>query len=97
MQDSKPTKVPIPIGVKLSIEHCPKAQEEEKDMSRVLYASEISSLMYVMVCIRPYIAHAVIILSKFMSKLGKEHWIAVKRVLGICMALVIMFYATKED
>eukprot|EP00253_Pinus_taeda_P035565 PITA_35565 len=49
MQDSKPVKVPIPIGVYLSIEQCPKTQEEEEDMSRAPYASEIGRLMYAMV------------------------------------------------
>jgi len=29
MQESKPVKVPIPIGVKLCIDQCPKTQEEE--------------------------------------------------------------------
>ena len=90
-------KVPIPIGVMLSIEQCPKTQEEEEDMSRVPYASAVGSLMYAMVCTRPDIAHAVGVLSKFMSKPGKEHWTTVKRVSGICMALVIMVCATKED
>ena len=80
MQDSKPVKVPIPIGVRLSTEQCPKTQEEEEDMSRVPYASAVSSLMYVMVCTRPDIAHAVGVLSRFMSKLGREHWTIVKRV-----------------
>jgi len=80
MQDSKPVKVPIPIGVKLSAEQCPKTQEEEEDMSHVPYASAVSSLMYVMVCIRPDIAHAVGVLSGFMSNPGKEHWTTVKRV-----------------
>src|SRR5271168_2979419 len=80
MQDSKPVKVPIPIGVRLSIEQCPKTQEEEEDMSRVPYASLVNSIMYAMVCTRPYIAHAVGVLSRFMSKPGKEHWTAVKRV-----------------
>ena len=36
--------------------------------------------MYAMVCTRPDIAHAVGVLSIYMSKLGKEHWTAVKRV-----------------
>eukprot|EP00253_Pinus_taeda_P012242 PITA_12242 len=80
MQDSKPVKVPIPIGVRLSVEQCPKTQEEEEDMSRVPYASAVSSLMYAMVCTRPDIAHAVGVLSRFMSKPGKEHWTTVKRV-----------------
>ena len=36
--------------------------------------------MYAMVCNRLNIAHAVGVLSRFMSKPGKEHWTAVKRV-----------------
>ena len=80
MQDSKPVNVPIPVGVKLSAEQCPKTQEEEEDMSRVPYASAVGSLMYAMVCTRPDIAHAVGVLSRFMSNPGKEHWTAVKRV-----------------
>ena len=80
MQDSKPVKVPIPVGVKLSVEQCPKTQEEEEDMSRVPYASAVGSLMYAMVCTRPDIAHAVGLLSKFMSKPGKENWTAEKWV-----------------
>eukprot|EP00253_Pinus_taeda_P020158 PITA_20158 len=46
MQDSKLVKVPIPVGVRLSAEQCPKTQEEEEDMSRVPYASAVGSLMY---------------------------------------------------
>eukprot|EP00253_Pinus_taeda_P029183 PITA_29183 len=78
--DSKMMKVPIPIGVKLSAEQFPNTQEEEEDMSRVPYASAIGSMMYAMVCTRPEIAHAVGVLSRFMSKLGKENWTIVKRV-----------------
>ena len=79
MQDSKLVNVPIPVGVKLSAEQCPKTQEEEECMSRVPYASAVGSLMYAMVYTRPDIAHAVGLLSWFMSNLGKEHWTAVKR------------------
>ena len=49
-------------------------------MSRVPYASEMGSLIYEMVCIRQYIAHLVGVLSRFMSKPGKEHWKKMKRV-----------------
>ena len=80
MQNSKPVKVPIPVGVRLSAKQCPKTQEEEEDMSRVPYASAVGSLMYAMVCTRPYITHAVGVLSRFMSKPGKENWTAVKQV-----------------
>eukprot|EP00253_Pinus_taeda_P005437 PITA_05437 len=49
-------------------------------MSRVPYASAVGSLMYSMVCTRPNIAHVVGVLSRFMSKPGKEHWTIVKQV-----------------
>jgi hypothetical protein len=77
-QECKPVKVPIHVGVKLSADQCPKTHEEE-DMSHVPYASAIGSLIYAMVCARPDIAHAVGVFSRYMSKLGKEHWTAVKR------------------
>lgn len=79
MQDSKPVKVPIPVVVKLSVEQCPKTQEEEEDMSHVPYESLVGSLMYAMVCTRPEIAHAMGVLSRFMSKLGKEQWTTMKQ------------------
>eukprot|EP00253_Pinus_taeda_P011767 PITA_11767 len=41
MQDSKPVKVPIPVGVRLFVEQFPEAQEEEEDMSHVPYASAV--------------------------------------------------------
>jgi hypothetical protein len=49
-------------------------------MSYVMYASAIGSLMYAMVCTRPYISHAVGVLSRYMSKPAKEHWTVIKRV-----------------
>ena len=80
MKECKPVKVPILVGVRLSAEHCPKTQEEEEDMSRVPYASVIGSLLYAMVCTRPYIAHAVGVLSRYLSKPRKEHCTVLKRV-----------------
>ena len=80
MQECNPVKVPIPVGVRLYAEQCPKTQEEEEDMSHVPYASVVGNLMYAMVCTRPDIAHVVGVLSRYMSKPGKEHWTVVKRV-----------------
>ena len=80
MKDSKLVNVPIPVGVKLSAEQCPKIQEEEEDMSCVPYESAVGSLMYAMFCTRPDIAHAVGVFNKFMSIPGKEHWTTVKWV-----------------
>eukprot|EP00253_Pinus_taeda_P035928 PITA_35928 len=73
-------KQPEGFALKGKKELCSKTQEEEDDMSRVPYASAVDSLMYVMVCARPDFAHAVAVLSRFMSKPGKKHWTTVKQV-----------------
>ena len=49
-------------------------------MSHVPYASAIGRLMYAMVCTKPNIAHAMGVLSRYMSKSGKENWTVVKRL-----------------
>eukprot|EP00253_Pinus_taeda_P022864 PITA_22864 len=78
--DSKPVRISILVGVKLSVEQCPETQEEEEDMSHVPYASVVGSLMYEIVYTRPNIAHVVGVLSMLMSKLAKEQCTSVKRV-----------------
>ncbi|GKD76280.1 hypothetical protein Tco_1334562 [Tanacetum coccineum] len=50
-------------------------------MSRVPYASTVGSLMFVIICTRPDIAHAVGVVSWYMAEPGREHWEAVKRIL----------------
>jgi hypothetical protein len=72
MQECRPVKVPIPIGVKLSGDQFPKKHKEEEEMSRVPFASEVGSLMYAMVYTRLDIAYAVGVLSRYMSKPWKE-------------------------
>ena len=42
-------------------------------MAHVPYASVVGSLMYAMVYTQPYISHAMGVLIKDMSILGKEH------------------------
>eukprot|EP00253_Pinus_taeda_P024770 PITA_24770 len=73
-------KEPKGFAVKGKKEMCPKTQEEEEDMSRVTYESAVNSLMYAMIYTRPDIAQAMGVLSRFMLKLGKEHWTTMKRV-----------------
>ncbi|GJV96651.1 hypothetical protein Tco_1548228 [Tanacetum coccineum] len=47
-------------------------------VDRVPYASAVGSLMYAMVCTRPDLAHAVGVVSRFLSNPGKKHWETVK-------------------
>ena len=73
MQNEKPISTPLASHLKLSKEMCPKNQEEMNYMSKVPYALAFGSLMYAMVCIRPDIAHAVGVVSRYMKNPGKEH------------------------
>ena len=81
MNEAKPMSSPLSSHFKLSKEQSPKTKEERDHMSKVPCASAIGSLMYVMVCIRPNIAHTVGVVNRFMSRLGKQHWEAVKWIL----------------
>jgi hypothetical protein len=66
IQDCKPVKVLIPVGERLTIEQCPNTWEETKDIARVPYASDVGSLMYMMVCTRADMSHAVGVFRRYM-------------------------------
>ena len=78
MTDAKPMKTYLAAHFKLSKEQSPKDDDELKIMARIPYASAVDSLMYMMVCTRPDIAHAVGPVSKYMANPDKQHWEAVK-------------------
>ena len=81
MKNAKVVSTPLLGHLKLTKEMCPKTQEEEDKMSKVPYASTVGSLMYVMVCTRLYIAHAVGVISRYMSHPRIDHWNAIKWIL----------------
>ncbi|GKA86888.1 retrovirus-related pol polyprotein from transposon TNT 1-94 [Tanacetum coccineum] len=72
-----------PLGdhFKLSKKQAPKMEASRRRMAKVPYDSAVGSVMYTMVCTRPDIAHAVGVISRFMSNPGREHWEAVKWLL----------------
>ena len=78
VNDAKPGTTPLKNHFKLSKKQSPKTTEEREHMSLVPSASADGSLMYAMVCTRPDIAHVVVVVSRYMSNPGKEHWEAVK-------------------
>ena len=81
MQNSKKGQLPTRHGIVLSKEQCPTTPQEEEDMRRVPYASAVGSLMYAMLCTRPYICYAIGIVSRYQSNPGLAHWIVVKHIL----------------
>ena len=81
MNETKSVSTPLGSHFKLSKEQSSKIEEERDHMSKVLYASTIGNLMYDMVCTRPDIAHAMGVVSRFMSRPEKQQWEAVKWIL----------------
>ena len=81
MDKAKVVSTPLAMHFKLSTKQCPSSDDEKEDMKKVPYASAVGSLMYAMVCTRPDIAHAVGVVSRFLSNPGREHWNAVKWVM----------------
>jgi ATP-binding cassette subfamily B (MDR/TAP) protein 1 len=59
----------------------PNNEAERMEMSRVLYASAVGSLMFAMICTKPDIAQAVGVASRYMANPGREHWNTIKRIL----------------
>jgi hypothetical protein len=81
MDEAKSVSTPLGSHFKLTKDQSPKTDQEKAYMNKVPYASAIGSLIYAMVCTRPDIAHAVGVVSRYMSNPGKQHWEAVKWIL----------------
>ena len=50
-------------------------------MDQIPYGSAIGSIMYAMLCTRPDVSYALIMMSRYRSDLGERHWIVVKNIL----------------
>ena len=81
MDKAKSVGCPLAGHFKLSSNQCPTSEKDKEEMLKIPYALAVGSLMYAMVCTRPDIAHAVGVVSRFLSNPGKEHWAAVKWIL----------------
>ncbi|KAJ8459371.1 hypothetical protein OPV22_032297 [Ensete ventricosum] len=80
-ENSKRGLIPMRHGISLSRSMSPKTPEERADMDKISYALAIGSIMYVMLCTRPDIAHALSVTSRYQPYLGLEHWKAIKCIL----------------
>ena len=67
--------------VHLSKDMCLRTHKEREHMDRIPYASMIGSIMYVMLCMRPDVSHALSITSRYQANLGEKHWMAIKNIL----------------
>ena len=78
MKDSKPVNTPLATHFNLNKKAYPETEKEKESMSSIPYFSAVGSLMYAMVCTRQDIAHAIGLVSRYLSNPGKVHWEAVK-------------------
>ena len=81
MDKAKMVSCPLANHFKLSPMQSPSTDKEKEEMKKIPYASVVGSLMYAMVCTRLDIAHAVGVVSRFLSNPENEHWAAVKWIL----------------
>ena len=65
MQDSKRGYLPMSHGITLRKSQCPNTRDERERMSEIPYASAIGSIMYAMLCTRPYVSYALSITSRY--------------------------------
>ena len=78
---SKHVSAPLASHMKLSASLSPSLDDERECMSRDPYANVVGNLMYVMVCTRPDISHAIGVGSRYMHDPGKGHWQAMKWIM----------------
>jgi len=81
MKNAKPASTPLTAHFKLSEWDCPQLKEEKLQMSKIPHAFAVGSLMCGMVHTRLDIAHAVGVVSRFVSNLRKAHWEVVKWIM----------------
>nr|GEX27565.1 putative pleckstrin (PH) domain, reverse transcriptase, RNA-dependent DNA polymerase [Tanacetum cinerariifolium] len=73
MDKAKVVSSPITPNFKLTDKDCPSSKKNIEKRDRGLYASAGGSLMYAMVCTRPDLAHAVGVVSRFLSNPEAEY------------------------
>jgi len=80
MDNCKPLSTSISKCQHLSKTMCPQNETDIKEMESIPYAQAVGSLMYAIRSIRHDICHAVGLVSRYQSNLGKAHWQAIKRI-----------------
>ena len=74
MEDSKPVTTPLAPQFKLKSLTKAYALEQSAKVEGIPYATAVVSLMYAMIGSQPNLAHAVGVVSRFMSKPEMDHW-----------------------
>ena len=75
-----PVHTPMPPGLHLTTDMCPKLKAKEAEMSKVPYSNAVGALMFLATFTRPDIAYTVSQLARFNANPGPEHWKVVKHL-----------------
>jgi hypothetical protein len=78
--DCSPVSMLLDPSLRLNMSQCPQTPEDDEFMCDKPYVSAVGALMYLAIATRPYIAHTVGVLCRFMSKPGPVHWKAAKHL-----------------
>jgi Reverse transcriptase (RNA-dependent DNA polymerase)/gag-polypeptide of LTR copia-type/GAG-pre-integrase domain len=81
MQDCNGARTPMDEKVRLSSKMSPSSDAEKEAMKNIPYREAVGKLLYLSIATRPDISYAVGVLCRFNENPGKEHWLAVKRVI----------------
>ncbi len=81
MESCNAVSTPLPAGIRLSADDCPKTAEQREAMRDKPYCAVVGKVMYLATTTRPDIAYAVRELAKYMSNYGEPHWAAAKHLL----------------
>lgn len=92
MQDAKPVSTPAVPGQRFT-----KCANSHKPDETIPYRELIGSLLYIAVCTRPDIAHAVNYMSQFCNCYDEVHWRATKRILRYLKGTKDMGLNFEED
>ncbi|KAL4188208.1 hypothetical protein AMTRI_Chr09g42940 [Amborella trichopoda] len=88
---------PIDKKTKLSNKMCSTEDMNIRAMERVPYRSAVGSLMYAMTGTRLDLSFVMILVSRFQSNPGEEHWKAVKRILKYFLCTYIQRVTDPND
>lgn len=81
IQNSKPILTLLGTQFKLFVSSTSETVNEKFKIEEIPYAQTVGSLMYAIVCMRPNIAYALSIVSRFLSCRSKIHQSAIKWIL----------------
>jgi hypothetical protein len=81
MGECSPVKTPMVPNSHLTKDMCPQTLEEKEEMKSHPYINIVGAIMYLAFFTHPDILFAIVVLARYMSNPGLEHWSALKHLM----------------